>query len=166
MKLMSQLLPGFLLFLFSLYHYQRSNLPIPSFNQLELHQGKVLSTRKSNSIGKKSSCSFGVKLDSDTSKYLSLPCFKGYKEVLSLVGKSAEIRTHSTEMWGVFYDVEVWDVVVSGKHYYKYANRSYNQATSHLWVIISNFALWAGYIYWLYKNRESSVGRLKKRHYF
>ncbi|MEE1674913.1 hypothetical protein SNR37_000233 [Agarivorans aestuarii] len=165
MKLMSQLLTGLFIFLFTLYQYQNSNLPIPSFNQLELHTGTILSTHKSKSIGKKGSCRFGVRLDSNMSEYLSLPCFKGYKEVLNLVGESAEIRTHPTEMWGVFSDVEVWDVVVSGKHYYKYADRSHNQTIAQLWVILSNFALWVGYIYWLYKNSESSVSRLKKRRY-
>lgn len=145
---------GVWIFLFTLYDYELINLPDPSFDALTVHRGKIVSANHAEaaqiSRRVRRPCRLWVELDSDPSAPLGLPCSGDFMEMLSLIGEDAEIRTWNTVVWGVFEEQEVWDVVVSGKHYYdynyKYDFRQANSSRTRTFVFWSHVFIWLFYI--------------------
>lgn len=158
----SKIIYGICIFLFTLYQYQEANLPVPNFDDLSIHKGKIVSAELSKS-SRRSSCKLWVDLDSDSYGSLKLPCYGDYKEILSLVGKDAEIRTSPKELWGISHELVVWDVVVSGKHYYDYEFRKSNLPIAKSWVYWTNSIIWVCYVAWLLRARKIAFNKSSKR---
>jgi len=160
--LVGTIIAGLCIFLYTFYLYESANLPIPSYNELYLHKGKILSAKVHVSRGKSSRCSLLVTLDTEPSRDIDLPCYGDYKEITNLVGESAEIRTYIQGVWDLFYKKSTWDVVVSGKHYYKYEFRKSNRPKSKsfsYWVIgffWAAYSLWLFFIYKLFKKHNKN----------
>ncbi len=156
----AKILYGIYIALFTLYLYQGVNLPIPNFDELGTHKGKVISAELSASSRR---CKLLVDLDSDSYGPLRLPCYGDYEEILSLVGKDAEIRTLPKKLWGISHELQVWDVVVHGKHYYDYEFRKSNRPKTKELVYWTNSIIWVCYGLWLLMARKIAFNKSSKR---